>query len=186
VISIRQEYVMKTNRHRSFLFAVFALLFSVPLHVYAQCASFAPEGWPTEVAFEPASPTAGEPVDIVLGPLDSVWVDPWSVSANGNDIYFDGEFHSNDIVTPPPPEMSIHPLGSYPAGTYDVHIRLHRADGTPCPEVAAVLVVGGGSGGSSVGVPASGLVALTCLVLGLCAFGEMNRRRLRNRCRVRP
>ncbi len=168
---------MKTNRHGSFLFAVFALLFSVPLHVYAQCASFAPEGWPTEVTFEPASPTAGEPIDIVLGPLDPVWVDPWSVSANGNDIHFDGEFHSNDIVTPPPPEMSIHPLGSYPAGTYDVHIRLHRTDGTPCPEVAATLVVGPGPGGAPVGAPASGLATLTCLTLGILAIGWTSRRR---------
>lgn len=142
------------------------LLFPMSAHVSAQCGSSI-GNWPSEVSFDPAAPASGDLVNLVLGPSASVGVDPVTISMIGNDIIVEGAFFDPyGVGIPPPPRLTIIPLGPLEAGDHVVHIRLTDEQQIPCPEITTALVVGGGGPAPATGVPAGGVPAWLLLALG--------------------
>ena len=145
----------------------------------AQCATGWPAPmtpWPTQVRFIPANPAPGELIRMELGPLTLLLPFGGSVIQQGQDIIVNLRVDPFGGV-PPPPNIVTITIGSYPAGSYQVRLRLTLNSGsTPCQEIVTPLLVGP----SPAPTPVSALSSpwwLVTLVAGLLAVGLVVRRR---------
>ena len=168
-----------TIARRRGLAGLFAIAMSCG-NVAAQCMTSFPAPmtpWPTEIRFIPANPAPGELIRMELGPLTLLNAVGGSLILQGQDIIVNLQVSSSGPSIPPPPHVVLTTIGSYPAGSYQVRLRLTMDSGiTPCQEIVTPLLVGP----SPAPTPVSALSSpwwLVTLVAGLLAVGLVVRPR---------
>ncbi|MEO7917352.1 MAG: hypothetical protein ABIR16_06880 [Dokdonella sp.] len=99
--------------------------------------------WPTEIRFIPANPAPGEVIRMELGPLTLANAVDGSLVLQGQDIIANLQISTSGPGVPPPPHVVVTTIGSYPAGSYQVRLRLSMDSGNiPCQEIVSPLLVG--------------------------------------------
>ena len=128
---------------------VLAGLFALAMYcgnVAAQCMTSFPvpmTPWPTEVRFIPANPAPGEVIRMELGPLTLLNPAGGSLALQGQDIIANLQVSTSGPSIPPPPHVIVTTIGSYPAGSYQVRLRLSMDSGnTQCQEIVTPLLIG--------------------------------------------
>ena len=132
-----------------FRFVTILVLIALPLwgnRAVAQCITSFPAPmtpWPTQVRFIPANPVPGEVIRMELGPLTLLNAAGGSLILQGQDIIVNLQVSSSGPSIPPPPHVVLTTIGSYPAGSYQVRLRLSMDSGNiQCQEIVTPLLVG--------------------------------------------
>lgn len=165
-----------------FRFVTILVLIALPLwenRAVAQCITNFPlpmTPWPTEIRFIPANPVPGEVIRMELGPPTYLLPFGGSLMQQGQDIIVNLRVDPFGGV-PPPPNIVTTTIGSYPAGSYQVRLRLTLNSGsTPCQEIVTPLLVGPAPAPTPVPTLSSPWW-LAMLTAGVFAAGLVGRRR---------